>query len=754
MRSPLQASFAMNEDAFTGLANELRWLIWRQERRGVKATKVPYAVGGKRANATDSATWCNRNDAEVYARRFLNGDAGGVGVVLGHLGNGRYLGGLDLDSCIGDDSKPTPWAANILSVANTYAEISPSGRGIKCFFYIESGTVRTFLDRIGVEPGNWGTRRGVVGANSADHGPAVEVYCNHRFFTVTSNHWPKTPDRIELIDDVALADLAAMIPPPRARASNGARAGGDTSRSAKAFREAIRLKRQGCTYDELRDALLNHANPEIAAWTRDKGLAGNERELKRLWAHADIRPDDLQRELPPPGLPMDVARVFVDQRCTQHNTSTLRYWCGSWWQWQTTHWAEVEERTVRHLLYHFTDKAIYRDPKKNCLVEWAPTRRRIADLLEALSAIVSLSVHLVQPCWLDRRRTGPIIAVRNGLLDINTRELRAHSPLYFCTASVPFDYDANAPAPCRWLNFLGELWPDEPEAIDALGEWFGYVISGCLDLQKILLMVGPTRGGTGLIARIEQALIGNSNSCGPTLSSLNGEFGLAPLIDRSLAVISDARFSGKNSGPVVERLLSISGEDTLTINRKYKEQWSGRLPTRLHVISNELPRLGDASTAIVGRFVVLILSRSWLGKENHQLEAQLREELPGILNWALEGLARLNRNDGHFTSVKSAEEPIITMRDLASPVTAFVRDRCTLRAGLQVGVDEIYGAFKCWCQDNEYPKSPKAVFGRNLMAAYPAIRKARIGPRTSRAPVYQGIGLAKDGNEPEGDLQL
>jgi putative DNA primase/helicase len=45
------------------------------------------------------------------------------------------------------------------------------------------------------------------------------------------------------------------------------------------------------------------------------------------------------------------------------------------------------------------------------------------------------------------------------------------------------------------LKFLGELWPNEPDAINALGEWFGYVISGRTDLHKILLMVGPTRRG-------------------------------------------------------------------------------------------------------------------------------------------------------------------------------------------------------------------------------------------------------------------
>ena len=67
-----------------------------------------------------------------------------------------------------------------------------------------------------------------------------------------------------------------------------------------------------------------------------------------------------------------------------------------------------------------------------------------------------------------------------------------------------------------------------------------------------------------MIARVLAALIGRKNVAGPTLNSLGGEFGLAPLIGKTLAVISDARFAGKDASVVVERLLSISGEDALT----------------------------------------------------------------------------------------------------------------------------------------------------------------------------------------------
>ena len=150
-------------------------------------------------------------------------------------------------------------------------------------------------------------------------------------------------------------------------------------------------------------------------------------------------------------------------------------------------------------------------------------------------------------------------------------------------------------------------------------------------------------------------------------------------------MISDARLTGRNTSTVVERLLAISGEDTITVNRKYRDQWTGKLPSRFMVISNELPHFGDASGAIVGRFVVLLLTRSWLGDEDPDLEPALHAELPEILNWALDGLDRL-REQGRFTRPPSTDEAVIALMDLASPVAAFVRDRCARGLDAEVAV--------------------------------------------------------------------
>jgi putative DNA primase/helicase len=453
--------------------------------------------------------------------------------------------------------------------------------------------------------------------------------------------------------------------------------------------------------------------------------------------------------LPPPSEPMVVARVFVGG-CLHNNILTLRHWRGGWWMWRTTHWVEVDERVVRSILYRFTEHAVYVQGKD--VKEWAPTRRKIGDLVDALTAICVLPNDLDQPGWLDGiAENGVIVSVKNGLLDVELERLIPHTPNYFNQTSVPFDYDRNALEPRRWLEFLRQLWPDEAKSIDVLGEWFGYIVSGRTDLHKILLMVGPTRGGKGVIARVLANLIGRKNVAGPTLNSLGGEFGLAPLIGKTLAVISDARFAGRDASIVVERLLSISGEDTLTVNRKYRDQWTGKLPSRLHVLSNELPKLGDASTAIVGRIVLLLLSNSWLGREDHELESALRSELTGILNWALDGLRRLTAvNKNSFTRLASAEDAIIAMRDLASPVAAFVREKCTVKPNTEVAIDDLYAAFKRWAEDNGHSKKEKQTFGRDLRAAVPSVSVKRPwGKPEERRRFYAGIGLrASEDEEP------
>ncbi len=255
-----------------------------------------------------------------------------------------------------------------------------------------------------------------------------------------------------------------------------------------------------------------------------------------------------------------------------------------------------------------------------------------------------------------------------------------------------------------------------------------------------MLLVGPTRAGKGVIARVLKALVGRANVTGPTLASLGQNFGLQDLIGKPLAIISDARLGRNDTNQVVERLLSVSGEDTLTIDRKYRDPWTGKLGTRFMLVSNELPRFGDASGAIANRFVVLTLAHSWLGRENSALTDELLLDLPGILNWSLDGLDRLVRTD-RFSEPASSSDAIVALQDLVSPVAAFVRDRCVVGPH-DSACDEVYAAWKSWAEDNGQRPGSVQTFGRDLRAVVPGLRTIR--PRVGDERERRFLGLRLD----------
>lgn len=352
-------------------------------------------------------------------------------------------------------------------------------------------------------------------------------------------------------------------------------------------------------------------------------------------------------------------------------------------------------------------------------------------------------------CWDDKEwPAGEIISARNGLVNLPLLAKRQEcikpaTPRFFSLWALDFAVDHKALPPTTWLQFLDELWGDDAETIACLQELFGYLVAGGTWLQKIFALIGPKRAGKGVIARVIRNLVGPANCCGPTLSGLGGQFGLWSLMGKSVAVIADARLSGRtDQAVVVERLLSISGEDALTIDRKNLEPVTCTLPTRMVLISNELPRLGDSSGAMASRMILLRFTKSFYGNEDTQLTEKLLVELPGILLWATDGWLRLVER-GHMIQPTSSAEMLADLEDLGSPVSVFIRERCIIDPGYMTAVSDIFAEWKAWCESKgRKDVGNEQTFGRDLSAAFPDLHKTQ--PRDGsggRYRAYQGIGI-------------
>lgn len=445
--------------------------------------------------------------------------------------------------------------------------------------------------------------------------------------------------------------------------------------------------------------------------------------------------------------PKDTAHLF--QEYLPDNGQVI-FWRGDFYTWNGHRYTVRDPVYLHQLLYNFMDGCVTHktNPKTGDfeVVAFSPGKKHVEDVMHSLRAVCFSDIS-EPPTWLEPLPGDPppaeLIAFRNGFLHLPTRTLMPSTPRLFVTAAVEFDYNPHAPAPVEWLKFLGSVWPTDPESIEALGEVFGYMLTDDTSQQKMFMMIGPPRSGKGTILRILESVVGSHNRCSPSLGSLAGQFGMQTLVGKRMAMFSDARLSGKtDQQPIVENLLRISGEDTISVQRKNTTDWTGKLPTRIIMASNETPSFSDSSGALANRFIMFRFNTSFLGREDRGLSARLMQELPGVVLWALDGLDRLTGR-GYMVTPESGRELSDEMREQSSPIGAFVADKCVLDARYSIDRTHLFNAWRTWCQEQgmDHPGT-QASFGRRLSAAVAGIGRSQPVDAGTRANLYTGIRLA------------
>lgn len=165
------------------LAKSQRWVAWQsQDRPGAdKPTKTPVnPMAGANAKSDQASTWSNRANAESRAAKLPKPyGLGGVALILG-IHDGVAIGGLDLDTCRNPQTgELAGWTRTFLDTLHTYAEVSPSGTGIKLFFRYDPDALPELQKLMGTKTGRkWAAAGG-------DHPPGIELYLTGRFFAVT-----------------------------------------------------------------------------------------------------------------------------------------------------------------------------------------------------------------------------------------------------------------------------------------------------------------------------------------------------------------------------------------------------------------------------------------------------------------------------------------------------------------------------------------------------------------------------------------
>ncbi|AZA08501.1 DNA primase family protein [Corynebacterium pseudopelargi] len=486
----------------------------------------------------------------------------------------------------------------------------------------------------------------------------------------------------------------------------------------------------------------NHLAPAPTLWER---VTAGELEAPDGWD-----------TYPAPGCHTEVSNRLLTELFSTGGHPTLQYWRKAWWHYVGTHWEEVDEDEVRKPIWQRLNEVTYvkQTPDGEQHKQWLPSRAKVTDLLEPTRLSVLTPASVEAPTWVGggKQPAPALIAMRNGLFDHRRRELHPHTPQWFNTWALPFEYDPEAVA-TRWEQFLGEVFEHDKAGALLLQEWAGYLISGRLDLQKMLLIIGVPGGGKSVIASTLEALMGGSaNVANPSMADFGGRFTLDQLRGKPLAIFGDASDTGEHNKVVVERLKNITGEGAVSVDIKGRPMWTGKLPTRFTIISNQVPKFLDASSAVQRRAMAVYLTRSFQGAPDKDLPRKLERELPGIFNWALEGLDRLNRNNGRFTTPDTQQEVLEDLEELGSPLRAFFKETYTLTGNDEDSIDDsdVYDDYTRWCTRNGFGRSQlsKTKFRVEVNAmALEGVKRGQVKATGSR--VIRGIRLQQGARAPE-----
>ena len=210
---------------------------------------------------------------------------------------------------------------------------------------------------------------------------------------------------------------------------------------------------------------------------------------------------------------------------------------------------------------------------------------------------------------------------------------------------VGYYYDPKAKCP-EFIKFLHTVW-DDPNIILKLQEWFGYSLTTDASHQKIAMFIGKSRSGKGVITTILSKLLGEHNTVSPTLESVIQNSMKHAMSKAKLILVPEAMdVHPSKRNEVLGIIKCISGNDQVSYHIMYKGEANNKVWGKIVMTTNSMPTFVDASGALANRFEIFPFTKTFAGREDKGLTNRLSPEISGILNWAIEGLRRLQKQDG------------------------------------------------------------------------------------------------------------
>jgi putative DNA primase/helicase len=295
-----------------------------------------------------------------------------------------------------------------------------------------------------------------------------------------------------------------------------------------------------------------------------------------------------------------------------------------------------------------------------------------------------------------------------------TVELRDHNPKYYSTNRLPYKYDKKAECPL-WIKSLSEILEDDKSKIGVLQEFFGYCLTRDTKQHKALLLLGESRSGKSTILHILRHLVGETNCSSVPLKFISNPQHTPDLVNKLVNIDTDV--SAKAAEFEAEFKTITSGEPLRT-NQKFIQAFSFVPYCKVVMAANIFPKITDHSSAFYNRLILIPCDRVFSDEEqNRDLPIMLLEELSGIMNWAIEGLRRLEER-GKFEQLDFMKDAVEELENENNPVNLFFDEHIAIDMGGHIEKGDLYNRFKEWAEKNNNYKLSAARFASCVFKKY------------------------------------
>lgn len=429
-----------------------------------------------------------------------------------------------------------------------------------------------------------------------------------------------------------------------------------------------------------------------------------------------------------------------------HGIRYVRPW-KQWLCWDDRRWAEDRDGQVE-LMAKDTVRQIYNEAMR---ATDTGERKRLFDhalkseSVQRIKAMITLAETEPDVALLpeDFDKNPMLVNVLNGTIDLSTGNLLDHDPDHLITKLAHVQYDPDAQCP-QFVEFMGRIMAGNRERIAYVQDAIGYSLTGDTREQVLFMAYGTgANGKSTLLEHVLAPLLGDYATKADFSTFLAGNDSTGQGARPDIARLVGARCvwateADKGQRLSESRVKELTGGDTITARMLYSAPFEFRPQFKLWLVANHKPVIRDNSHAMWRRIHLIPFTVTIPDSERDtKLPEKLQRELPGILNWALEGARRWMACG--LVAPKDIRSATSEYRAEMDTLGDFIEAKCELSELSVVSAAELYREYREWSEQNGYKPMSMTAFGTSLSER--DITKDKNGPGNSVRRI--GIALKK-----------